>query len=42
MCKEIFMASDRTVQEVIDSMTEEQLAVMRALIALAIQQSNKK
>lgn len=33
------MASDRTVQEVIDSMTEEQLAVMKALIAIAIQQS---
>ncbi len=33
------MDDERTVQEVIESMTEEQFAVMKALIALAIQQS---
>lgn len=33
------MASDRTIKEVIDSMTDEQLAVIKMMIALAIKQS---
>lgn len=36
------MTNDRTVQEVIASMTDEQLAVMKALIALAIQQAQEE